>query len=82
MLEREIEKELLHQKVAELELKLKGEVERNTNLEQYSRRETESRRCRPIIAKFVCREDKDRVWPERGKIKQSTAYMYLDAYIT
>ena len=82
MLEREIEKELLHQKVAELELKLKGEVERNTNLEQYSRRETESRRCRPIIVKFVCREDKDRVWLERGKIKQSTAYMYLHAYIT
>ena len=31
--------ELLHQKVAKLELKLKGEVERNTNLEQYTRRE-------------------------------------------
>ena len=31
--------ELLHQKVAELELKLKEEVDRNTNLEQYTRRE-------------------------------------------
>ena len=31
--------EFLHQKVAELELKLKEEVDRNTNLEQYTRRE-------------------------------------------
>ena len=37
-------------------------------------------RCRPIIARFVCREDRDRVWLERGKIKQSTTYP--DAYIT
>ena len=92
--------ELLHQKVAQLELKLKEEVERNTNLEQYTRREnlrlnkipesedekcypiiydvisslginisqirlhavyrvrTKAKdRCRPIIARFVCRED-------------------------
>ena len=115
--------ELLHQKVAELELKLKEEVDRNTNLEQYTRRENlrfnkipESEdenckaiiydvilslgvntsqirfhavhrmgkkaedRCRPIIARFVCREDRNRVWLERGKIKQSTTYP--DAYIT
>ena len=115
--------ELLHQKVAELELKLKEEVNRITNLEQYTRRENlrfnkipESEdenckaiiydvisslgvnasqirfhavhrigkkaedRCRPIIARFVCREDRDRVWLERGKIKQSTTYP--DAYIT
>ena len=115
--------ELLHQKVAELELKLKEEVDRNTNLEQYTRRENlrfnkipESEdenckaiiydvisslgvntsqirfhtvhrigkkaedRCRPIIARFVCREDRARVWLERGKIKQSTTYP--DAYIT
>ena len=37
-------------------------------------------RCGPIIARFVCREDRDRVWLERGKIKQSTTYP--DAYIT
>ena len=37
-------------------------------------------RCRPIIARFVCREERDRVWLERGKIKQSTTYS--DAYIT
>ena len=37
-------------------------------------------RCRPIISRFVCREDRDRVWLERGKIKQSTTYP--DAYIT
>ena len=30
--------------------------------------------------RFVCREDRDRVWLERGKIKQSTTYP--DAYIT
>ena len=35
----ETDVELLHQKVAELELKLKEEVERNTNIEQYTRRE-------------------------------------------
>ena len=37
-------------------------------------------RCRPIIARFVCREDRDRVWLERGNIKQSTTYS--DAHIT
>ena len=37
-------------------------------------------RCRPIIARFVCREDRDRVWAERGRIKRSTTY--TDAYIT
>ena len=29
---------------------------------------------------LVCREDRDRVWMERGKIKQSTTYS--DAFIT
>ena len=115
--------ELLHQKVAELELKLKAEVDRNTKLEQYTRRESlrfnkipesqdENRkaiiydvisslgvnasqirfhavhrigkkaedRCRPIIVRPLCREDRDRVWLERGKTKQSTTYP--DAYIT
>ena len=117
--------ESLHKMVAELELKLKEEVERNTNLEQYTRREnlrfnnipetkdenckaliydviikdldvdaSEIRfhaavhrvgrkaedRCRPIIARFVCREDRDRVWAQRGRIKRSTTY--TDAYIT
>ena len=33
-----------------------------------------------IIVRFVCREDRDRLWLERGKIKQSTTY--TDAYIT
>ena len=116
--------ESLHKMVAELELKLKEEVERNKNLEQYTRREnlrfnnipeTEDEnckaliydvikkdldvdaseirfhavhrvgrkaedRCRPIIARFVCREDRDCVWAERGRIKRSTTY--TDAYIT
>ena len=116
--------ESLHKMVAELELKLKEEVECNTNLEQYTRREnsrfnkipvTEDEnckaliydvikkdldvdaseirfhavhrvgrkaedRCRPIIVRFVCREDRDRVWAERGRIKRSTTY--TDAYIT
>ena len=36
--------------------------------------------CRPIIARFVFREDRDRVWLERGKVKQSSSYS--DAYIT
>ena len=35
----ETDVELLHQKVAKLELKLKEKVERNTNIEQYTRRE-------------------------------------------
>ena len=114
--------ELLHQKIDELELKLKEEVDRNTNHEQYTRRENlrfnkipdsqdenckaiisdvisslsvnasqiqflavhrigkkAEDRCRPIIVRFVCREDRDRVYLERGKIKQSTTYP--DAYI-
>ena len=93
-----------------MEQKLK-EVEHNTNIEQYTRRENlrfnkipesedenckaiiydvisslgvntseirfhavhrvgkkAENRCRPIIARFVCREDRDRVWLERGKI--------------
>ena len=37
-------------------------------------------RCRPIIARFVCREDRERVWSERGKIKSSSSH--TDAYIT
>lgn len=37
-------------------------------------------RCRPIISRFVCREDRDRVWSQKGKIKKSTTY--TDAYIT
>ena len=34
-------------------------------------------RCRPIIARFVCR---DKVWSKRGKIKESS--VHRDAYIT
>ena len=54
----ETDVELLHQKVAELELKLKEEVERNTNIEQYTRREnlrfnkipeSEDENCKAII---------------------------------
>ena len=37
-------------------------------------------RCRSIIARFVCRKDRDCVWFERGKIKKSTTY--TDAYTT
>ena len=37
-------------------------------------------RCRPIIARFSFLEDRDHVWLERGKIKQSTTCP--DAYIT
>ena len=33
-----------------------------------------------LLPGSVCREDRDRVWLERGKIKQST--IYSDAYIT
>ena len=33
-----------------------------------------------LLPGSVCREDRDRVWLERGKIKQSTTYS--DAYIT
>ena len=54
----ETDVELLQQKVAELELKLKEEVERNTNIEQYTRREnlrfnkipeSEDENCKAII---------------------------------
>ena len=37
-------------------------------------------RIRPIIARFVCREDRDTVWSKRRKIKDSTEYD--DPYIT
>ena len=37
-------------------------------------------RTRPIIVRFVSREDRNLVWAKRGKIKKSTAY--TDAYIT
>ena len=35
---------------------------------------------RPIIARFVSREDRDTVWSKKGKMKQSSSY--TDAYIT
>jgi len=38
------------------------------------------RRTRPIIMRFVSREDRNLVWAKLGKIKQST--VYSDAYIT
>ena len=37
-------------------------------------------RRRPIIARFVCREDRDKVWSKRGKLKESMTH--ADAYIT
>lgn len=114
----------LIKRIADLEQKLKKEVENNTNLEQYTRREnlrfnnikeeededcklvvydvlekelgintSDMRfhaahrvgkkiqgRCRPIIVRFVCREDRDHVWSARGKIKESS--VHADAYIT
>ena len=37
-------------------------------------------RTRPIIVRFVSREDRNLVWEKRSKIKQST--VLSDAYIT
>ena len=37
-------------------------------------------RCRPIIACFISRQDRDLIWQNRGKIKNSDNYP--DAYIT
>lgn len=37
-------------------------------------------RCRPIIARFISRQDRDLIWQNRGKIKNSDNYP--DAYIT
>ena len=37
-------------------------------------------KTRPIIARFVCREDRDLVWSRKKKLKNSTTYQ--DAYIT
>lgn len=37
-------------------------------------------RRRPIIARFVCREDRDKVWSVKGKLKES--FTHADAYIT
>ena len=37
-------------------------------------------RRKPIIVRFVCREDRDKVWSVRGKVKESMTN--ADAYIT
>ena len=37
-------------------------------------------RCRPIIAHFISREDRNLIWQHKGKIKHSP--IYPDAYIT
>jgi len=37
-------------------------------------------RCRPIIARFISREDKNLIWQRKDKIKHSPNYP--DAYIT
>ena len=37
-------------------------------------------RRRPIIVRFVCLEDRDKVWSVRGKVKESMTH--ADAYIT
>ena len=37
-------------------------------------------RRRPIIVRFVCREDRDKVWSVRGKVKESMTH--ADLYIT
>ena len=36
-------------------------------------------KCRPIIAKFVSHEDRDEVWRNRAKLKNSNNYK--DAYV-
>ena len=35
---------------------------------------------RPIILRFICREDRDKVWSVRGKVKESMTH--ADIYIT
>ena len=115
----------LNDRILKLEEKLKLETERNTQLEQYTRREnvrfnnikeSEGEDCkalicdifiqketkldassikfhavhrvgkkvqertRPIIVRFVSREDRNVVWAKRVKIKQSN--VHTDAYIT
>ena len=116
--------EAMNKRILDLEKQLKLETERNTKLEQYTRRENlrfnnikemEKEDCRavihdilqrdleldtslirfravhrvgklmqgrtrPIIVRFVSREDRNLVWGKRGKIKQST--VQSDAYIT
>ena len=42
-------------------------------------KKTQGRRS-PIIARFVGREDRDKVWSVRGKVKKSITH--ADAYIT
>jgi len=37
-------------------------------------------RCRPIIARFISREDRNLIWQNRGKIRHPDKYS--DAYIT
>ena len=37
-------------------------------------------KTRPIIARFVCREDRDLVWSRKKELKNSTTYQ--DAFIT
>ena len=37
-------------------------------------------RCRPIIARFISRENSNLIWEHKGKIKHSSNYP--DAYIT
>ena len=37
-------------------------------------------KTRPVIARFVCREDRDLVWSKKKDLKNSTTYW--DAYIT
>ena len=37
-------------------------------------------RCRPIVARFISREDRNEIWSNSGKIKHSKNYP--DAYIT
>lgn len=115
----------MNKRILDLERQLKLETERNTKLEQYTRRENlrfnnikemEKEDCkamiydisvqkvleldtssirfhaihrvgkrmqgrtRPIIVRFISREDRNLVWAKRGKIKQST--VHSDAYMT
>ena len=121
---KELSKEVdtLNEKIADLEDRLKQEVENNIALEQYENlrfnniEEKEHEDCkavvynilakelgvdtskirfhavhrvgkkihgrrRPlIIVRFACREDRDKVWSVRGKIKKSM--IHADAYIT
>ena len=80
----------LHVELDKLRLEFKHEIDEMKD-EQKSLKESISftqdevdtlkeNRCRPIIARFISREDRNQIWQNRGKIKHSDNYP--DAYIT